>query len=163
MADIYQESLKQLDDREISTVLSSFGVDVAWEIGTLARKKALEEYPLKAIVIDISLPSGQVLFHTATKSDATIDNDEWVARKKRTAFRFGKSSFYVGQKLRQKNKTIEEAMFVSSKDYATHGGSVPIRVKNVGSVVAALTISGLAQEEDHLFAIDILSKVASKD
>jgi uncharacterized protein (UPF0303 family) len=34
---------------------------------------------------------------------------------------------------------------VDEKDYATHGGSFPLTIKNVG-VVGTITVSGLAQE-----------------
>lgn len=163
MHEIYNYSLEQLDNLESSSItLKEFNADVAWELGMLARKKALTEFPKKAIVINISLISGQVLFHTVTNSGTAIDNDEWVARKKRTVFRFGKSSFYLGQKLRIKNKPLEEANFISSIDYATHGGSVPIRIDSFDGVIGALTISGLAQEEDHLLAIGILEELKSQ-
>ncbi|RCK65413.1 hypothetical protein Cantr_01157 [Candida viswanathii] len=119
-------------------------------------ERNLESTPGKAILINITLSSGHVLFQTAVGKGTTIDNDKWVQRKVNTVLRFGKSSFYIGQKLRIKDKPIEQANFVSEIDYATHGGSVPLKLANFDSIIGALTISGLAQEEDHLFAIEIL-------
>lgn len=160
MTDIYKYSLEQLDELEGDSIrMDKFDSEVCWKLGSIARKLSLEKHPKKAVVIDITLASGQVLFHATTNDGTSLDNDQWIARKKRAVLRFGKSSFYIGQKLRIKDKSMEEALFISSVDYASHGGSVPIRVKGFDGVLGALTISGLAQEEDHLLAIEVLTKV----
>jgi uncharacterized protein (UPF0303 family) len=157
MHELFSSSLKDLENLEGDNItLDAFNSDIAWAIGSATRKIAIEKYGDQSLVIDITLSSGQVLFHTCTNGDAELDNDEWVNRKKRTVLRFGKSSFYMGQKLRIKGKSIEDALYISPVDYATHGGSVPIRIKNFDGVVGTLTISGLAQEQDHLLAIDVL-------
>mmetsp|Transcript_8043 Transcript_8043/g.7987 ORF Transcript_8043/g.7987 Transcript_8043/m.7987 type:complete len:163 (+) Transcript_8043:47-535(+) len=159
MADIYEYSLEKLDKLEGDDIrLNKFDSAVCWKLGSIARDLSIERYPKKAVVIDISLASGQVLFHSVTNDGTSLDNDQWIARKKRTVLRFGKSSFYIGQKLRIKKLPMEDALFVSPIDYASHGGSVPIRVKGVDGVIGTLTISGLAQEEDHLLAIEVLTK-----
>ncbi|KAI5950041.1 hypothetical protein CANMA_005395 [Candida margitis] len=160
--EIYSKSLQELSKLEEKHVLKSFNSEVAWELGSLGRQLSQELHSSKAIVIDITLTSGQTLFHSAVSSGTAYDNDNWVKRKYNTVFRFGKSSFYIGQKLRQKGKSIEEAMFVSSKEFASHGGSVPLRVVSNEFIVGALTISGLAQEEDHLLALQILQKYIAK-
>lgn len=161
MADIYQYSLEELDKLEGDEIrLEKFDSTVCWKLGSIARDLSIERYPKKAVVIDISLASGQVLFHSVTNDGTSLDNDQWIARKKKTVLRFGKSSFYIGQKLRIKKLPMEDALFVSPIDYASHGGSVPIRVKGVDGVIGTLTISGLAQEEDHLLAIEVLTKVS---
>lgn len=163
MSDIYKYSLGQLDKLEGDELrLNKFNSDVCWKLGSIARDLSLERYPDKAVVIDISLASGQVLFHSVTNDGTSLDNDQWIARKKRAVLRFGKSSFYIGQKLRIKGQPMEEALFVSPIDYASHGGSVPIRVIGVDGVLGTLTISGLAQEEDHLLAIEVLTTVGQK-
>ncbi|ABN68037.1 predicted protein [Scheffersomyces stipitis CBS 6054] len=159
--EIYSYTLEQLDELEGSKItLPEFNTEIAWKIGSYAREQSLVKFPNKAIVIDIQLASGQVLFHTSTGAGATVDNDKWVERKVNVVNRFGKSSFFVGQKLRIKKKPIEEAFLISSLEFATHGGCVPIRIKNLDSVVGTLTISGLAQEEDHLFALQVLENFA---
>lgn len=158
MHSLYSKSLEELEVLENIT-LPKFNADIAWAIGSYIREIALAEHPNKGIVIDISLASGQILFHTTSNSSLTSgDNDEWVRRKQRTVVRFGKSSFYVGSKLRLKNKSMEDALFISLKEYASHGGSVPIRVQGLDTVVGTLTVSGLAQEEDHLLALKGLEK-----
>ncbi|KAF8003258.1 hypothetical protein HF325_002503 [Metschnikowia pulcherrima] len=58
--------------------------------------------------------------------------------------------------------SVESALFVDSKEYATHGGSVPIKVSGCDAICGALTVSGLAQEEDHLFALQVLSDMKAQ-
>jgi uncharacterized protein (UPF0303 family) len=70
--------------------------------------------------------------------------------------RYAKSSFYLGQKLRIRNKSLEDVLSSSAVDYSILGGSVPIRIKNFDGVIGVLSICGLAQEEDHLLAIEVL-------
>lgn len=161
MTDIYKYSLAELDKLEGDEIrLDRFDNSVCWKLGSIARDLSLARYPTKPVVIDISLASGQVLFHSVTNDGTSLDNDQWILRKKRTVLRFGKSSFYIGQKLRIKGQPMEDALFVSPIDYASHGGSVPIRIKGVDGVIGTLTISGLAQEEDHLLAIEVLTEVS---
>ncbi|KAG2232480.1 hypothetical protein INT48_005197, partial [Thamnidium elegans] len=100
----------------------------------------------KSVVIDITL-NGHQLFHYAMNGTSK-DNDEWVRRKNNTVNRFGRSSYYVGRYIASQGKNIEEKYFVSEKEYATHGGAFPLKIKDVG-VVGTITVSGLAQEDDH--------------
>lgn len=43
-------------------------------------------------------------------------------------------------------------------EYAIHGGAVPVFVKGVEGLVAVITVSGLAQEEDHGVVVEALRK-----
>ena len=72
--------------------------------------------------------------------------------KVRLVYRFGHSSFYIGQLLKSKGKRIEEAYLVSESEYAPHGGCFPVIVKGTG-MVGTVTVSGLPQEEDHKLVI----------
>lgn len=161
--EIYDYSLEKLDALEgDAIVLPRFDSEIAWKIGTHARQLG-QQLP-KPILIDITFANGQVAFHAASRNGTILDNDHWVHRKQKTVFRFGKSSFYIGRKLAAKVKadattTLETAFFIDPLEYATHGGSVPIRMAGFDGVVAALTISGLAQEEDHLLALRVLQEV----
>lgn len=148
--------------REEYVQLSRFDSDVAWKIGILAKQKALDKKLGKPILIDVTTADGTTYFHSPSMPNTTKDNDIWVERKRKTVFRFGYSSFYMGKKLQMKgSKSLEEAFYISSIEYAAHGGSIPIRIKNFDGVVAALTISGLKQEEDHAFALEVLKEIAN--
>ncbi|GEQ66537.1 hypothetical protein JCM33374_g200 [Metschnikowia sp. JCM 33374] len=158
---LFEYSLERLDNLEgIEVALPRFDSAVAWIIGLHAYE--LSQTYEKPILIDITLPNGQVLFHSPSKNGAVLDNDFWINRKKKTTLRFGKSSFYMGRKVAIKKMSVEAALFVDPKEYATHGGSVPIRILGSDFVCGALTVSGLAQEDDHLFALQVLKDIKAR-
>jgi uncharacterized protein (UPF0303 family) len=50
---------------------------------------------------------------------------------------------------------------VDEKDFAVHGGGLPLITKNNG-FVGALLISGLPQVEDHLFGVEVLTEFLAR-
>ena len=61
----------------------------------------------------------------------------------------------MGQLLKSKGKRLEEAYLLSESLYAPHGGCFPVIVKDTG-VVGTITISGLAQEDDHKLVVQAI-------
>ncbi|GAV47230.1 hypothetical protein ZYGR_0H00710 [Zygosaccharomyces rouxii] len=145
-------------DKERSSALPRFDYNDAFEIGNVARNLAKETFPNKPVVIDISLPNEHGLFRAVTYTGSSLDNDYWVERKRRTAMRFGCSSYFMGLKLREVKKSPEDKYFLDSKDYAFHGGAVPIFIDSCEFPVACLTISGLKQFEDHWLAVQAINE-----
>jgi len=47
----------------------------------------------------------------------------------------------------------------TAKDYAIHGGGVPVFIKNCDSPVAVVVVSGLKQWDDHQVVIEELGKL----
>jgi uncharacterized protein (UPF0303 family) len=145
------EILKQLLQEEQELQFSRFNEETAWKLGSqLVERAQSQGLP---ITIDIMRGTHQ-LFH-ASLCGTSPDNDEWVKRKVRLVYRFGHSSFYIGQLLKSKGKRIEESYLVSETEYAPHGGCFPVIIKNTG-VVGTVTVSGLPQEEDHRFVVQAL-------
>ena len=70
-------------------------------------------------------------------------------------YRFGHSSFYIGQLLKSKGKRLEEAYLIPESEYAPHGGCFPVIVKDTG-MVGTITVSGLPQEEDHKLVVQAI-------
>lgn len=70
----------------------------------------------KGITIDITKNNHQ-LFHYSFKGTSP-DNDEWIKRKMNVVNRFHKSSLYIGIKLKNLNKAIEEKYLFISLEYA---------------------------------------------
>jgi uncharacterized protein (UPF0303 family) len=144
-----------LQERQL--VFPTFDEETAWRIGTRLRTLAIERG--HTLVIDIRRPA-QPLFCTALPG-TTPDNAEWVRRKTNVVFRFHRSSYAVGLDLEQKQSSVE-ARGLPSADYASHGGSFPIRVPSAG-LVAAVTVSGLPQRADHEFVVEALCAELSQD
>jgi uncharacterized protein (UPF0303 family) len=145
------EILERLLLEEQNLQFSAFNEDTAWQIGSWlvdhARKNNLP------ITIDIQRGEHQ-LFH-ASRPGTSADNDEWVKRKVRLVNRFGHSSFYIGQLLKSERKSIEEKFLLPESEFAPHGGCFPIILKGTG-MVGTLTVSGLAQADDHQVAVQAI-------
>jgi len=151
-----KEVLDRIAAEEAELVLDRFDEEDAWKLGKLLVEEA--ERRSLSVAIDIRRP-GQILFHAAMPG-AVGDNDEWIRRKTNVVFRFGKSSLAVGVSLSLASSKIEDKYFVSPMEFSPHGGSFPIRVRNVG-IVACATVSGLPQEDDHALVVECLRRFVS--
>ena len=130
---------------------TKFNETTAWKIGSqLVERSVSKNLP---VTIDITRGDHQ-LFH-ASLCGTSPDNDEWVKRKVRLVYRFGHSSFYMGQLLKSKGKRIEEAYLVPESEYTPHGGCFPIILTGTG-VIGTITVSGLSQEEDHKLVVQAI-------
>jgi uncharacterized protein (UPF0303 family) len=140
--------LEQLLQEEKELQFTGFNEAIAWQIGS----QMVERSVSKGLPIAIDITRGDhQLFH-ASLSGTSADNDEWIKRKVRLVYRFGHSSFYIGQLLKSKGKSLEEAYLISESLYAPHGGCFPIIVKGTG-MIGTITVSGLPQEEDHKLVV----------
>jgi uncharacterized protein (UPF0303 family) len=149
--------LKELLDQEESLQFSQFNEETAWALGGLLVEIATAEN--LPVTVDITRGAHQ-LFHSA-RPGTSADNDEWVKRKVQLVYRMGHSSFYLGQLLKSKGTCIADAWLISESDFAPHGGCFPIIVKDTG-VVGTVTVSGLAQEDDHALVVRALKKFLAK-
>lgn len=145
--------IDELEAQEKALVFAAFDETVAYEIGErLVRAATRDEAP---VVIDIRTPD-RTLFHAALPGSSP-DNDHWARRKSNVTLRLHKSSMRVGESYRLKGRTLGPDHGFDPLDYASHGGSFPVRVTGTG-VVAAITVSGLASEEDHAMIIKVLEE-----
>jgi uncharacterized protein (UPF0303 family) len=151
------EDLERVSQQERELQFDSMDEQTAWEIGSRLRALAVQRG--LSIVIDIRR-FGQPLFYTALVG-TTPDNVEWVRRKSNAVARFHRSSYGIGLHLRSKNDSIE-ARGLPIADYASHGGSFPITVKNAG-IVGSITVSGLPQRADHELVVEALCSILHRD
>lgn len=152
------DKLKGLLLEEEELQFSKFNAEIAWQIGgDLVKRAIADNLP---VTIDIVHGTHQ-LFHFSCPG-TTADNDEWVKRKVRLVYRFGHSSFYMGQLLKSKGKRIEEAYLVAESEYAPHGGCFPIMIKGSG-IIGAITVSGLPQEEDHKLVVEAIRNYLKRE
>ena len=150
--------LKELLQEEQELQFNHFDESTAWAIGSkLVERASSENLP---VTMDIARGNHQ-LFH-ASLPGTSADNDEWIKRKVRLVYRFGHSSFYMGQLLKQMGKSIEEAFLISESEFAPHGGCFPIMIKGTG-MVGTITVSGLPQEEDHKLVVGTIRDFLAKE
>lgn len=152
------DMLQQLLDEEQELQFTKFNEETAWKLGSQLVEIALS----RSLPITIDIRRGMhQLFH-ASMCGTSADNDDWVKRKVRVVNRFGHSSLYIGQLLNSKGKRIEEAYMLSEREYAAHGGCFPIIVQGTG-MVGAITVSGLAQEDDHKLVVEAIRKYLAEE
>ena len=126
------------EEQELS--FSSFTHDDAWQLGITLREIAVA----RDLPVAINIRLGEQQVFQAARAGSSADNDDWIARKVRTALRFGRASFTV---------ELDEGIdWLDERLYARAGGSVPIRVN--GAIVGVVSVSGLTGELDHALVIE---------
>jgi uncharacterized protein (UPF0303 family) len=156
-----EQDVATIVNQEATLTFPAFTPETAWQLGTCLRDLALDRK--YSIVIDIRRFGAphQQLFYCAL-AGTTPDNQRWVARKIATVARFHKSSYHVGRLLEQSGLSFAARYNLPEEDYAAHGGCFPIVVDGAG-IVGAVTISGLAQREDHNLAVEAIALVTKRD
>lgn len=143
--------LATVEGQERDLVFDRFDNDDAWRLGCMLVELARE----RDLGVTIDVRRGpQQLFHAAL-AGTTADNDSWVERKARVVERFAASSYAVGLRAAAKGTTLAAQHDLPLHQYAAHGGSFPIRIRDVG-VVGAVTVSGLPQADDHALVVEAL-------
>ena len=149
--------LKQLEAQERELQFDRFSNEDAVALGLALYETAKE----KALPVTIDITrNGHQLFHLSMPGTSP-DNDQWVARKIKLVNRMGMSSFRVGTLLRSLGMTLEERFELSHYEYAAHGGCFPVILKGTGHI-GTVTISGLAQEDDHAMVVDAIRAYLAK-
>lgn len=138
-----------LQERQLQ--FSSFNEETAWRLGSRLRALAAERS--LGIVIDLRR-AAQPLFYSALPG-TTPDNAEWVRRKSNVVFRFQRSSYAIGLEMEQKQSNLQDRYGLPLPDYASHGGSFPLRVQSAG-FIGVVTVSGLPQRADHELVVEAL-------
>jgi uncharacterized protein (UPF0303 family) len=154
-----EDDLERIGRQERELQWASFNEDDAWQLGSTLRELAVERR--LAIVIDIRRftphlgnQAGAPFFYTALPGTSPA-NAEWARRKANLVARLHRSSYAIGLGLKQKNATLQERQALPEGDYASHGGSFPITLVGTG-VIGSVTVSGLAQRDDHELVVEAL-------
>ncbi|ARV17537.1 hypothetical protein AEP_00577 [Curvibacter sp. AEP1-3] len=146
--------LARLALQEERLQFDAFDQRTAWALGS--RIKALSEEAGVALAIEIRLGKDTVFFYSMPGTGPT--NADWARRKRNSVELLHTSSYALNLKLEKEGSTLEAKQGLPLRDYATHGGSVPIRVRGVG-VVGVVTVSGIPQRDDHAMAIKALAEL----
>ncbi|KAF1958595.1 hypothetical protein CC80DRAFT_591538 [Byssothecium circinans] len=154
--------LETLAKQQDELILPHFTAEDAFNLGVSIRKHITTLYPTAPCVVNIAhANSDALLFHCTTAAGVQPDNDQWVARKRRTVKRWGQSSWYMGRKFDGDEEIFARKFVLGEQagDYAIHGGAVPVRVKGVEGTVAVVVVSGLRQEDDHMVVVEGLRRL----
>ncbi|KAI8079758.1 uncharacterized protein BX664DRAFT_302825 [Halteromyces radiatus] len=154
-----QALVATLLEQEKRLQFTKFTSQDALDLGLKILETVKTKYDNRPVAIDITV-NGLILFRHAMDGTSP-DNEMWIKRKSNAVNRFRHSSYWLGNALIIKNKSLEKAYFISEVDYATHGGSVPLIIKNVG-MIGTITVTGLKQHEDHGVIIECLEYMLSK-
>jgi uncharacterized protein (UPF0303 family) len=152
------QDLAVIAKQEEELVFPEFDVDAAWKLGSRLRELAASRQ--LPVAIDVRR-FGQPLFYSALKG-STPDNAEWVRRKGNVVARFYRSSYAVGLELKEANSTLTEKFALPSEEYASHGGSFPLKVVRIG-MIGSVTVSGLPQRADHELVVEALCGELGRD
>jgi uncharacterized protein (UPF0303 family) len=145
------EDLARIALQEQELQFAGFDEETAWKLGSQLRALAVARK--LSLVVDIRR-IGQPLFYTALPG-TTPDNVEWVRRKSNVTARFHRSSYAIGREMEQKKSNLLDRYGLPLSDYASHGGSFPLRVIGAG-VIGSVTVSGLPERDDHQLAVEAL-------
>ena len=146
--------LERIAAQEKTLVFSHFDNASAWLLG--ARIQEICVAKEVAVTIEIRL-SGETVFFYAMPKTAPA-NADWARRKRNTVELMHRSSYGVGLSLQIDGGTLEENMGLPLRDFASHGGSFPIRVASIGCV-GTVTVSGLPQRDDHALVVAVLAEM----
>ena len=149
--------LQQLADQEARLRFSRFDQATAWELGARLRAAALSRGV--AVTIEVRLLRETVFF--CAMPGTTPENADWARRKRNTVELMQRASHLVGLALQRDNQSLDAKLGLPARDYASHGGSVPIRVDGVGCV-GVVTVSGLPQREDHELVVETLAAMCTE-
>lgn len=144
--------------QEQQLVFSNFDLETAWRLGSSLRHTAHDHRA--SVAIEVSLRD-QPVFYSAMPG-TTVDNADWIRRKRNTVLHFSRSSYRVGCELAQKGETLSQSIGLPLRDYSTHGGGFPILLAGVGCI-GAVVVSGLPQREDHHLVVQALADVLGKN
>lgn len=85
------------------------------------------------------------------------DKENWLRRKRNTVLRFGMSTLDFYEKNDGNEDVFELKYGLNRSDYTSTPGSIPVFIEKTREV-GTLTITGLAPEEDHEFALKLVNR-----
>ncbi|MFC9553050.1 heme-degrading domain-containing protein [Rhodococcus sp. NPDC056960] len=127
-----------------------FGYDDAWAVGGRLMDISRERHHPVAIAVVFG---EQRVFHAALPG-SSANNDDWLDRKFRVVRRHNAASYAIGCAQRAVGGDYYADNGYDRSKFAVAGGAVPLRVQ--GSLVGAVGVSGLAEEEDHALVVEVL-------
>ena len=144
---------KQLLEEEKLFWLKSLDIFNALSIGEIAKSIGFS----RNLPIAIEVRIGDWTVYHVSLPGSSSENDSWIARKARVVNLKNHSTLYERVKAEELSIDWFTENNLSEKEYAIHGGGLPLISKEQG-FVGSLIISGLPQIDDHLFGIEVLTE-----
>jgi uncharacterized protein (UPF0303 family) len=144
---------------------SAFEIADAITLGKIAAEIGLERNLPIAIEVRMQLPEGDWTVVHLSLPGSKPENDNWIARKARVVRLTGHSTMHQRVAAEERGVDWYAEHGVSERDYAVHGGGLPIMLAlsaSESAMVATLIISGLPQVQDHLLGIEILTEFLAR-
>jgi len=145
--------IEALERQEQALVFDVFTEETAYEVGCALRELAASRQA--PVVIDIRTSDRRFFFAALPGSAPT--NDHWARRKGNMTLRMHCSSWLAAERMEAAGEPPGPEFGLDPLEFAPHGGSFPVRVRNVG-VVAAISVSGLPSQDDHGLIVAVLSR-----
>ena len=137
-------------------VLPSLSQAEAIEIGEIATTLGKQ----RKLPIAIEVRIGEwVVFH-ASLPGSSPGNDAWIARKARVVLATGNSTMFERVLAEEQGIDWYLTKGLPEETHAIHGGALPL-ITDEG-FKGILTVSGLPQVEDHLFAVEVLTEFLAR-
>ncbi|MDR3471550.1 MAG: heme-degrading domain-containing protein [Devosia sp.] len=152
------DDIAKIAEQERALVFERFDEIVAQAIGS-----AIWEYGRAnglTLVVDIRFWD-RTLFYAALPG-TTADNAEWVRRKSNSVKVLRKSTYRLVLEKTFEGRAFPAERALDSKDYVLAGGSFPVQVQGIG-VVGSITVSGLAERDDHGIVVAAIARYLGLD
>ena len=153
-----ESDIEKMAVQEKCLVFKQFDHSVAWELGV--KIKGLAQQRGLALAIEVRLGCETIFFFAMPGTSP--GNADWARRKRNCVELLQKSSYAVGRSLELEGASLQTKMGLPLRDYASHGGSFPIRLAGLGCI-GAVTVSGLPQRMDHNFLVEVLADLCGLD
>jgi uncharacterized protein (UPF0303 family) len=147
-----EQDIARIAEQERRLRFDGFNEATAWDLGVHLRALAVARGA--AVTIEVRLARETVFF--CAMPGTSPANADWARRKRNTVELLGRSSYGVRCSLEIEGSSLEAKMGLPTRDYASHGGSVPI-IATGGACIGTVTVSGMPQRDDHGMVVEALA------
>ena len=144
-----------LKEEKILKLLSLTNTD-AIEIGEIATTLGNQ----RKVPIAIQVRIGDWIVFHASLEGSKPENDRWINRKVAVVMLKKHSTMYERVSAEERGVDWHKENNVQDETHAIHGGALPL-ITDEG-FRGILSISGLPQVEDHLFAVEVLTEFLAR-
>ena len=148
---------EQLLKLEEELVFTQFTNEDALQLGIELVNYAKENGKSVAVHIE----RNRVPLFTHLMEGTSEENVKWLYRKKNVVDHYNRSTQFIAARFEESGLTHHDHSLLSVEDYQAVGGSLPLRINNVG-VIGTVTVAGLTPQMDHDYAVTGVKRFLSK-